>query len=99
MARLKASSLALEGLAKPLSFRTNCSEDARISSSVAGGLKLCRVLMFRHIVFVFLLTLGCQVRTLGLRTRFGLRPCVNNQVSIEMASAICKSPVYVTVEP
>ena len=24
-------------------------EDARISSSVAGGLKLCRVLMFRHI--------------------------------------------------
>ena len=33
---------------KPLSFRTNWSADARISSSVAGGLKLCSVLMFRH---------------------------------------------------
>jgi hypothetical protein len=43
---------------KPLSFRTNCSEDARISSSVAGGLKLCRVLIFRHIVFVHHLTLS-----------------------------------------
>jgi len=39
-ARLKASSFALEGFVKPLSFRTNCSADARISSSVAGGLKL-----------------------------------------------------------
>src|SRR6185503_10498884 len=27
---------------------TNCSADARISSSVAGGSKLARVLMFRH---------------------------------------------------
>ncbi len=56
-ARLKASSLAFEGRVKPLSFRTNCRDDARISSSVAGGLKLCRVLMFRHIVLIFLLTL------------------------------------------
>src|SRR5439155_15680776 len=48
-ARAKASSFALEGLVKPLNFRTNWREDARISSSVAGGLKLCRVLMFRHI--------------------------------------------------
>src|SRR5262249_53398671 len=38
----------LEGLVKPLSFRTNWRDDARISSSVAGGLKLCRVLMLRH---------------------------------------------------
>src|SRR5207249_9729431 len=43
-ARLKVSSFALEGLVKPLSFRTNCRADARISSSVAGGAKLCRVL-------------------------------------------------------
>src|SRR5207249_7917699 len=47
-ARLKARSFALDGLVKPLNFRTNWREDARISSSVAGGLKLCRVLMFRH---------------------------------------------------
>ena len=39
-ARLKTSSFAFEGFEKPLSFRTNCSDDARISSSVAGGLKL-----------------------------------------------------------
>jgi len=35
------------GRVKPLSLRTNCSEDARISASVAGGLKLWRVLMAR----------------------------------------------------
>src|SRR6185503_11387509 len=52
IARLNAASLARDGRVKPLSFRTNCSEDARISSSVAGGVKLCRVLIFRHIVFV-----------------------------------------------
>ena len=39
-ARSKASSLAFEGRLKPLSLRTNCSDEARISSSVAGGLKL-----------------------------------------------------------
>jgi hypothetical protein len=33
----------------PLSFRTNWSAEARISSSVAGGSKFDRVLMFRHI--------------------------------------------------
>ena len=33
----------------PLSLRTNCSDAARISSSVAGGSKLKSVLMFRHI--------------------------------------------------
>src|SRR5260370_15411737 len=47
-ARLNASSLACDGLVKPQSFRTNCRDDARISSLVAGGAKLCRVLMFRH---------------------------------------------------
>src|SRR4029453_13437107 len=47
-ARLNAGSFAFDGLVKPLSFRTNCRADARTSASVAGGLKLCRVLMFRH---------------------------------------------------
>src|SRR4051812_20335181 len=37
-----------EGAVKPLILRTNCSDAARISSSVAGGSKLNRVLMFRH---------------------------------------------------
>jgi len=34
---------------KPLNLRTNCSDAARISSSVAGGSKLNSVLMLRHI--------------------------------------------------
>ena len=37
------------GPVKPLSLRTNWRDEARISSSVAGGLKLCSVFMFRHI--------------------------------------------------
>src|SRR5581483_5359285 len=45
----KAASLAFEGLWKPLTLRTNCSEAARISSSVAGGSKLKSTLMFLHI--------------------------------------------------
>src|SRR3954462_9397842 len=49
IARLNAASFAFDGAVKPLSFRTNCSDAARISSSVAGGSKLKRVLMFRHI--------------------------------------------------
>ena len=44
-----AVSFAFDGLLKPLTFRTNCSEAARISSSVTGGAKLKRVLIFRHI--------------------------------------------------
>src|SRR5262249_51385003 len=44
-----AASLAFDGLLKPLNFLTNCSEAARISSSVTGGSKLNRVLMFLHI--------------------------------------------------
>jgi hypothetical protein len=40
--------LARDGLLKPLIFLTNCSEAARISSSVAGGSKLNNVLMFLH---------------------------------------------------
>src|SRR2546426_4085067 len=44
-----AASLAFDGLLKPLTFRTNCNEAARISSSVTGGSKLKSVLMFLHI--------------------------------------------------
>src|SRR6185503_5856344 len=47
-ARLNASSFALDGLLKPLSLRTNCKAEARISASVAGGSKLNSVLMLRH---------------------------------------------------
>src|SRR5215475_8802617 len=49
MAALKAASLALEGLLKPLILRTNWIEAARISSSVTGGSKLKRILIFLHI--------------------------------------------------
>jgi hypothetical protein len=45
----KRTSLAFDGLWIPLIFRTNWSEDARISSEVTGGSKLKRVLMFLHI--------------------------------------------------
>src|SRR6185369_17245731 len=43
-----ASSLAFDGLLKPLIFLTNCREAARTSSSVTGGSKLKRVLIFLH---------------------------------------------------
>lgn len=48
IARSNFSSFAFEGLLNPESFRTNWSEAARISSSVAGGSKLKSVFMFRH---------------------------------------------------
>src|SRR5688572_15949968 len=48
IAALNAFSLAREGALNPLSFRTNCSDEAMISSSVAGGSKLNSVLMFLH---------------------------------------------------
>src|SRR5713101_4658966 len=53
-----AASLAFDGLLKPLTFLTNCSAAARISSSVTGGSKLNRVLMFLHIS----ITSICQSR-------------------------------------
>src|SRR5262249_1875915 len=52
IAWLKARSLAFDGALNPLSLRTNCSEAARISSSVAGGSKLNSVLILRHILDV-----------------------------------------------
>jgi hypothetical protein len=45
-----AASLAFDGLLKPVTFRTNCNEAARISSSVTGGSKLKSVLMFLHTI-------------------------------------------------
>src|SRR5204862_5907766 len=48
-ARSKACRFAREGRVKSLSLRTNCSADPLISSSVTGGLKLCNVLVLRHI--------------------------------------------------
>ncbi|TCU14080.1 hypothetical protein EV132_110157 [Rhizobium sullae] len=47
-ARSNAASLRFDGLLVPLSFRTNCSAASWISWSVAGGSKLNKVLMFRH---------------------------------------------------
>jgi hypothetical protein len=41
--------LARDGRLVPLNFRTNWRAAARISSSVAGGSKFARVLIFRHI--------------------------------------------------
>src|SRR6476619_1390669 len=49
-ARLNASALACDGELKPESFRTNCNAEAWISACVAGGSKLNRVLMLRHMV-------------------------------------------------
>src|SRR6478609_9916087 len=47
-ARSKAALFAAEGLVVPLTLRTNCSAAACTSSLVAGGSKLCRVRMLRH---------------------------------------------------
>jgi hypothetical protein len=44
------ASFAFEGLLKPVIFLTNCSEAARTSSSVTGGSKLKRGLIFLHIL-------------------------------------------------
>jgi hypothetical protein len=44
----KASVFCFDGLRVPAIFRTNCSAAARMSSSVAGGEKLNRGLMLRH---------------------------------------------------
>src|ERR1700760_2515317 len=49
IAASNASSFTLEGLLKPVILRTNWSDAARVSSSVTGGSKLNRVLMFLHI--------------------------------------------------
>src|SRR5262245_46944953 len=57
----KAASLAFDGTVKPLSLRTNCSDASRISSSVAGGSKLNKVLMFLHMALHLQLDLGLDL--------------------------------------
>ncbi len=47
-ARLNAFRFAAEGSTNPVIFRTNCRAAIRISSPVAGGSKLYRVLIFLH---------------------------------------------------
>jgi hypothetical protein len=42
------ASFAFDGLVNPQIFLTNCSDAARTSSSVTGGSKLKRILMFLH---------------------------------------------------
>src|SRR5213082_2766731 len=65
-----AASFAFEGLLKPLTFLTNCSEAARISTSVTGGSKLKSVLMFLHIG----VTSMCRGWLLLLQWRASQRP-------------------------
>src|SRR5260370_28816636 len=50
----QACLFAFENDLRPLSLRTYCSAEARTSSSVAGGSKWYRVLMFRHMTGVCL---------------------------------------------
>ena len=53
---------AILGLVKPDSLRTNCKAEARISSSRAGGAKLNKVRILRHIAAFLLLSanIGCR---------------------------------------
>ena len=61
-ARLNASSLARDGLAVPLSLRTNCSADARISSSVAWRGEVCQGLdVSAHVLKLPAPATSCQL--------------------------------------
>src|SRR3954468_10473195 len=66
-ARLNASALACDGELNPESLRTNCSAEAWISAWVAGGSKLNRVLMLRHMVFSSAPAVG-EGRTAGAKS-------------------------------
>jgi hypothetical protein len=57
-----AASFAFDGLVNPLILRTNCNDAARISSSVTGGSKLKRILMFRHILWTQIILAGREQR-------------------------------------
>ena len=61
IARLNASWFAFDGAVKPLILRTNCTDAARTSSSVAGGSKLKSGLMFLHMISIRLMVLGLTV--------------------------------------
>jgi hypothetical protein len=62
-AAINAASFIFAGLVNPLIFLTNCSDAARISSSVTGGSKLKSVLMFRHIGLKNILTSTSHMRS------------------------------------
>ena len=64
-ARSKAASFAFDGLLNPESFLTNCTDDAKISSDVAGGSKLNNVLIFLHITLAELIYQVSQGRIFG----------------------------------
>jgi hypothetical protein len=69
MAAWKDASLALDGLWKPLIFRTNWSEASRTSSGATGGSKLKSVLMFLHMVNeVSVAELGPRDKVASLKT-------------------------------
>src|SRR6516225_4468964 len=68
----KAASLTFEGVLKPLNLRTNWSAAARTSLSVAGGSKLNKVLMLRHMILLpgqllWLASLNIVRNTVGSR--------------------------------
>src|SRR5688572_21675764 len=77
MARLNASWFAFDGAVKPLILRTNCTDAARTSSSVAGGSKLKSGRMFLHITLILR---ACGLRATGLRT---LSPGLRNRFEAE----------------
>src|SRR4029453_13551618 len=94
-ARLNAGSFAFDGLVKPLSFRTNCRADARTSASVAGGLKLCRVLMFRHMGAPagYLATSALSGKgSVKLAATFGQRPG-RRKISRRRVDPACRRPM------
>src|SRR5688572_16781232 len=72
-ARLKTSSFAFDGRVVPLNFRTNCSAEARTSSSEAGGSKFASVFMLRHMkrTSVQLRELSCYSWVLDLFAETG----------------------------
>ncbi len=75
IARSKAAWLAMDGFVVPATFRTYCVAAATISADVAGGSKLDRVRMFRHML---------QAYAPASRAR---RPHVGDRVTLEQPTA------------
>jgi hypothetical protein len=90
-ARLNAASFAADGLALPLIFRTNCKAAARISSSVTGGSKLHKVLMFLHILRASLV----RIRLDGIVGRYdsSAPKCLKNDSFESLAPASLRTSV------
>lgn len=62
-ASLKAGSFTCDGSVKPDTLRTNCSAASCTSCGVAGGSKLNKTLILRHMVMVALSLLDLLNRT------------------------------------